>query len=277
VTSFRASVRIHLSTIRHSSFVIPPLTAHHPMSTPETTAPTPSRRARRGKIACLPRAIRDQLNRRIDDGEQAKSILPWLNALPEVQSVLEAQFESRPISEQILSEWRQGGFHDWLDRLDLLAYTHDLMEHAEAMQESAGDASLIDHFCSLAAVEVIKLVRAVKAPASVIHPKDRPSIILAATSALTKLRNAETAAANNRLKHFRIEAQKQQHQDRMNRAALDAIHKAQTRQQNRNMTAELALVESALKDLEKSNATLGAQICDPHSLLGSFPLQANQT
>ena len=35
-----------------------------------------------GKIARLPRAIRDELNRRMDDGQTGKELLPWLNGLP---------------------------------------------------------------------------------------------------------------------------------------------------------------------------------------------------
>ncbi len=39
-----------------------------------------------GNIARLPRAIRDELNRRVDDGQTGKEILPWLNGLPEVKN-----------------------------------------------------------------------------------------------------------------------------------------------------------------------------------------------
>jgi hypothetical protein len=33
----------------------------------------------------LPRNIRDELNQRLENGEPAGAILPWLNALPEVK------------------------------------------------------------------------------------------------------------------------------------------------------------------------------------------------
>jgi len=45
-----------------------------------------------GKIARLPRNIRDELNHRLENGEAARVILPWLNALPAVQAVLAAGF-----------------------------------------------------------------------------------------------------------------------------------------------------------------------------------------
>ena len=41
-----------------------------------------------GKITHLPPEIREQVNHRLEQGETNKTILPWLNSLPEVQAVL---------------------------------------------------------------------------------------------------------------------------------------------------------------------------------------------
>ena len=71
-------------------------------------------RTRTGKIARLPGAIRHELNHRLHNGALGRELVPWLNALPEVQRVLAERFASRPITEDNLSEWRQGGFQDWL-------------------------------------------------------------------------------------------------------------------------------------------------------------------
>src|SRR5712672_2054430 len=70
--------------------------------------------SRIGKIARLPYSIREQLNLQLHDGIPAKSILPWLNSLPEVKALLAADFDNRPISKQNLSEWKHGGHRDWL-------------------------------------------------------------------------------------------------------------------------------------------------------------------
>ena len=43
---------------------------------------------RNGKIARLPRALRDELNRRLDDGEPGNRLVEWLNAQPEVAAGL---------------------------------------------------------------------------------------------------------------------------------------------------------------------------------------------
>jgi hypothetical protein len=69
---------------------------------------------RNGKIARLPLCVRDNLNRRLQDGEQGKKLVAWLNSLAEVRAVIHAEFGGRPVREQNLSEWKQGGYRDWL-------------------------------------------------------------------------------------------------------------------------------------------------------------------
>ena len=68
-----------------------------PVSTPAPDSPRPGApRTRGGKIARLPRAVRDQLNLRLLDNEPAPSLVAWLNSLPEVQSRLAALFAFGP-------------------------------------------------------------------------------------------------------------------------------------------------------------------------------------
>jgi hypothetical protein len=71
-------------------------------------------RARTGKIARLPGAIRHELNRRLDNGALGCDLVRWLNALPEVQRVLAERFAGKPITDDNISQWRHGGFQDWL-------------------------------------------------------------------------------------------------------------------------------------------------------------------
>ena len=89
-----------------------------------------------GKISRLPRDIREQLNRRLQNDHDAKTLLDWLNALPEVQSVLAAEFEGRPISKQNLSEWKQHGFRDWQMRQSALQFAQNLDADSAALPQS---------------------------------------------------------------------------------------------------------------------------------------------
>ena len=85
---------------------------------------------RNGKIARLPTAVRQELNRRLDEGEQGKKLVAWLNGLPEVQAILAAEFGGKPIREQNLSEWKQGGYRDWVAKQEALEIAERLGEDA---------------------------------------------------------------------------------------------------------------------------------------------------
>ena len=65
------------------------------------------------KIAHFPRAIREELNRRLDRSEKTKPILQWLNSLPEVKAVLDKDFAGEPVKKQNLTSWRKTAFRNW--------------------------------------------------------------------------------------------------------------------------------------------------------------------
>jgi hypothetical protein len=64
--------------------------------------------ARTGKIARLPRVIREQVNAKLNDGATGPQIVEWLNAQPKVQSVLQTLFGGRPVNRQNVCNWRKG-------------------------------------------------------------------------------------------------------------------------------------------------------------------------
>jgi hypothetical protein len=76
--------------------------------------------SRIGKIARLPSAVRDELNRRLRDGERGNRLVAWLNGHPQVQAVLTAQFGGRAINEPNLTAWRQGGYAEWWQDQEVL-------------------------------------------------------------------------------------------------------------------------------------------------------------
>lgn len=86
---------------------------------------------RNGKIARLPRAIRDELNRRLDNGEQGVQLVNWLNGVPEVREVLRKEFDGRPINEVNLTDWKNGGFLDWQAQQEALALMQELKSNSE--------------------------------------------------------------------------------------------------------------------------------------------------
>jgi hypothetical protein len=91
---------------------------------------------RTGKIARLTHDIRDELNQRMEDGEDGATLLKWLNDLPDVQKILEANFDGAPINKQNLSDWRQGGFREWQLQEDLLSHALQLSEGSDYLEEA---------------------------------------------------------------------------------------------------------------------------------------------
>ena len=80
-------------------------------------------KTRNGKIARLPHNVREELNVRLERSERGPQLLAWLNALPEVRAFVQREFNGEPVSKHNLSQWRLGGFQDWLTRREFFAET----------------------------------------------------------------------------------------------------------------------------------------------------------
>jgi hypothetical protein len=76
------------------------------------------RMGRPGKIDQLPRAVREELNRRLQKGERGKSLARWLNELPGTKTALARCLDGPKVTLQNLAEWKKGGFRDWQSRRD---------------------------------------------------------------------------------------------------------------------------------------------------------------
>jgi hypothetical protein len=87
-----------------------------------------------GKIGRLPQSIRDKLGHRIEDGKLGKELVKWLNGLPDVKRILKDYFGERPITEQNLSEWKQGGHQDWLRHQETRGFVQHLHEKAKELK-----------------------------------------------------------------------------------------------------------------------------------------------
>ena len=61
----------------------------------------------RGKIARLPVELREELNRRIRNGEPGTGLIEWLNGLPEMQAVLALEAERIKVLEGSLKLARE--------------------------------------------------------------------------------------------------------------------------------------------------------------------------
>jgi hypothetical protein len=94
---------------------------------------------RKGKIARLPAAVREELNQRLLDGEEGKKLVEWLNGLPKVQAVMLAEFEGHPINEQNLSEWQKGGYVAWEAGQRMMDTVWSVMDGTKGLEIVAKD------------------------------------------------------------------------------------------------------------------------------------------
>ena len=148
---------------------------------------------RNGKIARLPRPVREQLNRRLDDGESGKALVAWLNGLPEVRERIKQDFHGKVISEQNLSEWKQGGFQDWRRHQESRESTRVTVEESLELAADAGPMPLSETFSSTVSLLMAKLVREVGG-SSPSTPEERREL-LALIREWTALRTGDQRAA----------------------------------------------------------------------------------
>src|SRR5580700_11744704 len=115
---------------------------------------------RNGKIARLPRAVRNQLDLHLDNGMEAEPILEWVNALPETQALMREKFEGKAINPQNLSEWRQGGHEDWLRNQQRIELARLLAEQAQDLDEpEEGPRLTSDRLALVLTVELAAMVK----------------------------------------------------------------------------------------------------------------------
>jgi hypothetical protein len=118
---------------------------------------------RNGKIARLPHIVREELNRRIRDGQKGKRLVVWLNGLREVKAVIAAEPGGKPISEQNLSEWRKGGYRDSLAHQEAIEVAGKIAEDAIDW-DAKNDAPLTDTLAFwVASRYAVKIRRVVEA------------------------------------------------------------------------------------------------------------------
>ena len=89
----------------------------------------------------MPEEIRNQVNRRLADGEPAGRLLAWLNGLTTVQLVMASEFGGQRVNEMNLSRWRTGGHQDWRREQERRAVVRELSERLRPGEVKADAAA----------------------------------------------------------------------------------------------------------------------------------------
>jgi len=189
---------------------------------------------RNGKIARLPLAVRQELNRRLDDGEQGKDLVVWLNALPKVQAIVAAEFGGNAIREQNLSEWKQGGYQEWLRQEETRSLVSKLTEQSDDLDEAADGMEISDRYASVLSVEFVALTK--KLLEEKTDTKERWQCLREVFRELTQLRRDGSRAMRTVIKRERwnraveredeedLERMKQEHKTRLTDMCFASLH-----------------------------------------------------
>jgi hypothetical protein len=109
---------------------------------------------RTGKIARLPAKIREELNGRLENGEDGKTLIKWLNAQPETAAILDKYYENPKVTDSNLSEWKRGGYEDWKRNRDVTAAVSKLIGCPEDMVEKV-QGTMIDQMAVMLAAHML--------------------------------------------------------------------------------------------------------------------------
>jgi hypothetical protein len=160
--------------------------------------------SRIGKIARLPYSVRNELNQRLLNNEPGPDLVAWLNSREDVRAVLHARFESRAITEQNLSEWRAGGFEDWLRFQETRDWIAELVGKSADTLEETDTQAVTDWLATPLAVALGRCIHdvATSAPHSL---EDRKNLIVLARE-VCNLRRGDHQQQALRLKRDYFEA-----------------------------------------------------------------------
>ncbi len=158
--------------------------------------------AAKGKISRLPFAIRQDLCRRMRDGQPDALILDWINGLPEVRAAIAgagyggAKKARALITPQNLSEYRGGRYKEWVDEEERVANIQTLAELSLRMAEATG-GNVGESAIRITAGKLMQVLETATT-------EDAERL----AKALTGLSMAETAAVRARIDHDRLGVQR---------------------------------------------------------------------
>ena len=137
-------------------------------------------RCYRSKIGRLPFAVRNELNERIRDGEGGPAILAWLNAEKATRRVLR-EMKAGEVNAQNLTDWRSGGYADWLADQERADRIRRLAEISSTIASAAG-GNAAGVGCNIAAAKIMDILE-----------ESDPEKVADLAKALVQLRSSENA------------------------------------------------------------------------------------
>ena|SRR5436190_12584475 len=148
---------------------------------------------RTGKVARLPKEVRDHLNQMLLDGVPFAHIIDRLGE------------HGKELNEDNVSNWKKGGYKDWLmelERKEALTATRDAA--LTLVKEKAG-GTVQDAGRAIAAAQLFELLISFDPTAFAKALADKPELYLRLISVLARLSEGEAACGHYRAKESAVE------------------------------------------------------------------------
>ena len=158
---------------------------------------------RRGKIARLPSDVREELNRRLEDGKPGNKLVTWLNSLQTVKDVLKTEFNNQPINPQNLSEWKHGGYRDWLLQQKTIDRVRLMQDNSDALSRAANNRPLSDLLAQQLAAHMVPLAQKLNDSAADGVPD--PKLLCELCTDVVALRRSDHSAERLKLQRDRLD------------------------------------------------------------------------
>ena len=161
--------------------------------------------SRVGKIARLPEQIREQINHRLQDGEEGRQVIAWLNSIDEVKAVLSQGFDNCEITDGNLCEWKRGGYADWQAQQTTLDEARRIVSEGGELAQT-GKGALADN---LAAWMIGRYILATRKLVEMGDDPEAWKLLRAFCQDLVALRRGEHSAEWLRIERERLQLQRQ--------------------------------------------------------------------
>jgi hypothetical protein len=139
----------------------------------------------RCKLGRLPVELRHELNKRIRANELSTTLLPWLNSLPETLAILRPESGESPVTIKNLSDWRQSGYRDWLERRERIEERREMADYCFELAQSG--KNLLDGSASVLGAKLMEIMEGVDTEAQRGLLAEKPDNLVGLISGLAAL------------------------------------------------------------------------------------------
>ena len=217
---------------------------------PSNSSASPVDRKRVGKCARLPKAIRDELNQRLQNGAIYRELADWLNTHPDRDTWenLRKAGLTGPFNEENISAWQSGGHQDWLRaqrRTDeIKARSEASLAMVTALREQ-GDGTL--HITE--ANELI-LASQINEALSEFEPDSLKQLLRDKPAKFFDLANSIASQSNERIKREKLELEFRKYRDLVEETKAKLLAATSAAKHEGGLSAE------TLREIEEAAALL---------------------